>query len=66
MDKAAKLNKLYSELNTIETALREFVEPRSANHPREWSQEETDKHRFLIKQRNDIVAEIAELEGSHP
>jgi hypothetical protein len=65
MNRTEKLHKLYSELSVIETALKEFVVPRSADYPMEWMQEEVEKHGFLIKQRNDIIGEITQLESTN-
>ncbi len=64
MDRATKLHRLYSELEAVNAPLKTFAAPRSADHPGEWTQEEAEQHAFLIKQRNDIIAEIAELEAT--
>jgi hypothetical protein len=65
MDSTFKIQQLYSELSAMENALKDFVKPRSANHPYEWTQEEAEKHLSLIKHRNDIVAGLTQLEGGH-
>ncbi len=63
MDRTARIQKLYSDLSVVEHALTDFVKPRSADHPHEWTQEEADKHLALMKHRNKIVSELADLEG---
>ena len=37
MDRTIKIQQLYSELSAMENALKDFVKPRSANHPHEWT-----------------------------
>jgi hypothetical protein len=44
MDRTIKIQQLYSELSAMENALKDFVKPRSANHPHDWTQEEAEKH----------------------
>jgi len=60
----AKLIKLLTELEVVIDTQRKFVQPRSAIHPSEWSQQEMEQFAFLRKQRDDIVAEITRLEAS--
>jgi hypothetical protein len=63
MDRAARIQKLYSDLTVVERALADFIKPRSADHPREWTQDEADKHLSLMKHRSKIVDELTDLEG---
>ena len=62
MERTAKLYKLYAELTVVKNGIEEFAALRP--NPREWTQEEVAHHDLLIKRRNDIRAEIAEL-GAH-
>lgn len=63
MDRTAKLYKLYAEVTVVRKGIEEFAAP-PAPTP-EWTKEEVAHHDLLIKRRNDIRAEIAELEGVH-
>ncbi len=60
--KNVKLARLYAELSVIVDAQKAFVAPRSADHPGEWSQQEAERFALLVKQRNEIIAEITQLE----
>ena len=63
MDKFRELHRLYAELTVIMDAQKAFVVPRSAEHPAEWSQAEMERFAFLVRQRNDIIAEITQIEA---
>jgi hypothetical protein len=58
-----KIIELLNKLNTVIEAEAAFIQPRSASHPREWSQREMEQFASLRKQRNDIVAEVEQLES---
>jgi hypothetical protein len=45
-------------------ALKEFVQPHGANQAREWTQQELEKHAYLLNQRNKIWEQIVELEST--
>ena len=63
MDQTTKLYKLYAELTVVRKGIEELAALRP--NPREWTQEEVAHHDLLLKRRNDIRAEIAELESGH-
>ncbi len=63
MERTAKLYKLYAELTVVKNGIEELAALRP--NPREWTQAEVAHHDLLIKRRNDIRAEIAELESVH-
>jgi hypothetical protein len=63
MERAAKLYKLYAELTVVKRGMEEFAALRP--NPSEWTQEEIAHHDSLVKRRDDIRAEIAELESFH-
>ena len=63
MDRAAKLYRLYAELTVVKRGMEDLAALRP--NPREWTQEEVAHHDALIKRRDDIRAEIAELESVH-
>jgi hypothetical protein len=58
MDRTIKIQQLYSELSAMENALKDFVKPRSASHPHEWTQEEAEKHPSLIKHRTTSLLSL--------
>ncbi len=64
MTKNEKLHKLYAELESVMNALKEFVQPHGANQAREWTQQELEKHAYLLNQRNKIWEQIVELEST--
>jgi hypothetical protein len=61
MDRTAKLHELYADLTAVKRGIEEFAALRP--NPRDWTQEEVAHHGSLIKKRNDVRAEIAELES---
>ena len=61
MDQAAKLYRLYAELTVVKRGMEDFAALRP--NPREWTQEEVARHGSLVERRDDVRAEIAELES---
>jgi hypothetical protein len=64
MDRIAKLYRLHAELMVLKSAIQEFTTLHP--NPTRWTQNEVTHYDLLAKRRDDIRAEIAELESYHP
>lgn len=64
MDRIAKLYRLHAELMVVKSAMQEFATLHP--NPTRWTQNEVMRYDSLANRRDDIRAEIAELESSRP
>ncbi len=66
MDRVPRIQELYRELGQVEADIKPFITPRSANNPMVWTPEDLDRYYNLRKRRDEIVVELAKLEGGMP
>lgn len=66
MDRVPRIQELYRELSQIEADMTPFITPRSADNPIVWTPEDLDRYYNLRKCRDEIVVELAKLEGGMP
>lgn len=66
MDRTPQVQTLYRELAVVEDQLRPFTMPQPADNPVPLTQEQLFRYEALRKRRDEIVTELAKLEGGRP
>lgn len=65
MEKVQRIRELYQELRELRRKMRPFTEPQGVGDHQEWTQEEADYYLELHQRQEEIVSELADLEGGH-
>jgi hypothetical protein len=66
METNPEIRQLYRELHQIDQDMKPLTTPRSADNLLVLTLQDLDRYYILRKRRNEIVAELAELEGEMP
>ena len=62
VDRTQQIQGIYKELDQIQTEIRPFIIPQSANIPKLWTSNDLERYAALQKRLDEIILQLSEFE----